>query len=299
MSNEHEFSHLRNLPLSGLSAFEAAIRLGNFRRAAEEISVTHSAVSHRIRQLEERLGVSLFERHGNRASPTAIGLQYYEVAVAALNALRDANDRIEFGERRLIRLAVMPMLGNTWLAPRLQRFHSQHPKLRFEVHTVRATDDPELLDCDLIIHYGPPPQDGLRSALVFSDQLFAVGAPRLIRALGPFNTATDFVRAPLLRYSLLTWPVWLKSAFGVSVDPQGSYFDDAMTVLEAAREGLGLTVITRVASHELLEQGSLMLAHPHGAGCRDYRVTLADTGQVKPAAIELFQWLTQDSPVSS
>lgn len=228
-----------------------------------------------------------------------MGLQYYEVAVAALNALRDANDLIDVGERRLIRIAVMPMLGNTWLAPRLYRFHMQHPKLHFEVHTVRATDDPESLDCDLLIHYGPPPQEGLRSALVFSDQLFAVGAPKLIRTLGPFKAAKDFLRAPLLRYSLLTWPVWLKSAFGVSVDPQGSYFDDAMTVLEAAREGLGLTVITGVASRAMIEHGSLVLAHPHGASGRDYRVTLADTGQVKPAAIELFHWLSQGSSAAA
>src|SRR5262245_7400652 len=229
MPHEHEVSHLRSLPLSGLMAFEAAVRLGNFRRAGEELCVTHSAVSHRVRQLEERLGAPLFDRHGNHVSPTEIGRQYFEAALAALGALRDANDEIDVGERRLVRIAVMPMLGIAWLAPRMSQFGMDHPRLRFEVHTIRATDAPSSLECDLIIHYGPAPQEACRSIQVFSDRLYAVGAPDFVARHGPFRTLDDFLAVPLVRYSLLTWPTWLRSAFGEAVDPQGSYFDDAMT----------------------------------------------------------------------
>lgn len=292
MSQEHEFSRLRNLPLSGLTAFEAAVRLGNFRRAAEELSVTHSAVSHRVRQLEERLGVPLFERQGNRLSVTETGRQYFEAAETALGALREANEEINVGERRLVRIAVMPMLGIAWLAPRMSQFGMENPRLRFEVHTIRATDTLGSIEFDLIIHYGPAPQEGGSKAQVFSDRLYAVGAPDFVRRHGPFRTLDDFLKVPLVRYSLLTWPTWFRSAFGEAVEPQGCYFDDAMTVLEAVSHGLGLTVITRVASDALLRSGKLVLAHGHGAEGRDYHATLTETGSIKPAASSFFHWLT-------
>lgn len=295
MTHDREFSHLRSLPLSGLTAFEAAVRLGNFRRAADELCVTHSAISHRVRQLEERLGAALFERHGNRVTPTALGRQYFEAAIAALGPLRGANEAIDAGERRLVRVAVMPMLGIAWLAPRLSQFGLIYPHMRFEVHTIGATDAPGSVECDLVIHYGPAQQEGARSVKVFSDRLYAVGAPDFVAGHGPFRTLDDFLRVSLVRYSLLTWPAWLGSAFGHPIDPRGSYFDDAMTVLEAVAAGLGLTVITRVASEGMLRSGRLVLAHPHGAQGRDYHATLSDTGSLKPAACTFFDWLTSQS----
>jgi DNA-binding transcriptional LysR family regulator len=114
---------------------------------------------------------------------------------------------------------------------------------------------------------------------------------------GPFERLEDFLRVPVARYSLLTWPTWLGSAFGRPIDPNGSYFDDAMSVLEAVAGGMGLTVITRVASAAMLDSGRLVLAHPHAAAGRDYHATLTDAGNVKPAARTFFDWLIScDNP---
>lgn len=294
MDQQHETSslrHLRDLPLAGLMAFEAAVRLGNFRRAAEALSVTPSALSHRVRQLELRLGAELFSRHGNRVAPTSKGLEYYEAAVAALGALSYAGDELEMRERRVVRIAVMPMLGMAWLSPRLQQFSDQNPTLRFEVHTIRATDNPGHLDADLVVHYGAPSQEGTRSFELFSDSLQVVGSPEFLDRHGPFRGLNDFLRVNLLRYSLLSWHLWLRSAFDANVHPQGSYFDDAMTVLAAVREGMGLTVITGIASQPLLDAGELVLVHPHRAQAGVYCATLSETGQLKPAAGAFFQWL--------
>jgi LysR family glycine cleavage system transcriptional activator len=290
-----EFSHLKNLPFKELCAFEAAARLGSFTLAADELCVTGSAVSHRIRHLEEQLGAQLFQRSGNRMSVTAVGITYLDAITKALVGLRAAADTIDATEHKLIRIIVAPMLGTTWLLSRLARYQAQHPDILFEITTVNAADDPLTADCDMIFHYGLQEQMGMRSIEIFTDHLYAVCSPAYLEAHGPFETFEDFLRNDLVRYGLLPWQEWFKSAFGRNHTPlHGCYFDDALTMLEAVACGAGIAVITHVCIAGMLRDRRLVLAHPHVAGTYRYFAGVTSAGAIKPAVQGLFAWMAAE-----
>jgi LysR family glycine cleavage system transcriptional activator len=295
MPSTVEFSHLKNLPFKELCAFEAAARLGSFVRAADELCVTASAVSHRIRHLERQLGAQLFQRSGNQMSVTAVGITYFDAITKALYGLRAAADAIDATEHKLIRITVAPMLGTTWLLSRLSRYQAQHSDILFEITTVNAADDPRTADCDMVFHYGEPDQMGTRAIEIFTDHLYAVCSPAYLAAHGPFEALEDFLGNDLVRYGLLPWQEWFKSAFGANHTPlHGCYFDDALTMLEAVAQDAGIAVITNVCIEAMLRDKRLVLAHRHAAGSYRYFAGMTSAGSIKPAVQGLFAWVAND-----
>ena len=121
-------------PLTTLRAFEAAARLGSFSRAAEEISVTHSAVSHQVRALERALGTPLFQRNGKRVSLTEAGRHLAGRVGAALREIADAAQVVRRRDRgRALTVSTLPSFAARWLMPRLGRFMEQHPEIDVNV----------------------------------------------------------------------------------------------------------------------------------------------------------------------
>src|SRR5690348_8399241 len=143
-------------PLSALRAFEAAARLGSFSRAAEEISVTHSAVSHQVRALERALGTPLFQRHGKRVALTEAGRHFSERVGAALRDIAEAARFVQRSARdkNVLTITTLPSFAARWLLPRLGRFMEQHPQLAVSVHTSLALVDLERDEVDLAIRFG-------------------------------------------------------------------------------------------------------------------------------------------------
>ena len=122
-------------PLTTLRAFEAAARLGSFSRAAEEISVTHSAVSHQVRALERALGTPLFQRNGKRVSLTEAGRHLAGRVGAALREIADAAQAVRRRDRgRVLTVSTLPSFAARWLMPRLGRFMERHPEIDVNLH---------------------------------------------------------------------------------------------------------------------------------------------------------------------
>jgi LysR family glycine cleavage system transcriptional activator len=284
---------ISTLPLPELAAFEAAARLGSFAKAAGELCITDSAVSHRIRHLENRLAVPLFERTGRSARLLPAGQRFAQCMADSLDRLRAASMRIDAMERRIVRIAVAPAIGNSWLLPRLIGFRQRHPSAGFEVASVAAADLESGFESDLLIHYGSGMSSAGDAVTLCSDDIRAVCAPAFQTAHGPFNRLEDFVCQPLLRHPLLSWASWTEGAFGRQHEPAlASLFDDAVSMLEATAAGMGVALSTSLACERYIAAGRLVHVHPYAQHVSDYRAQLTASGAVKPAARAFFAWLS-------
>jgi len=283
---------ISTLPLAELAAFEAAARLGSFAKAAAELFITDSAVSHRIRHLELRLAVTLFERTGRSARLLPAGTQFASCIAGGLEKLRAASDAINQLERFVIRLAVAPALGSEWLVPRLMSFRKRHPSVGFEVASVAAADSDSGFASDLVIHYGAGMSSAGDAITLLAGNIRAVCSPAFMKAHGPLDTLAKFEEVKLIRHPLLSWPSWFEGAFGRQYEPtNASFFDDAVSMLEVAATGMGVALSTSIACERLISTGRLVYAHPYADCVSDYRVQLTASGSVKPAARAFFSWL--------
>ncbi len=146
---------LRQLPaLNALRAFEAAARHESFSRAADELFVTHGAVSHQIRALEADLGVTLFARDGKRVRLSDIGRQYATEVRATLSALAEATRRLRSGERdRRLVVSMLSSFSARWVTPRIGGFIEEHPEINLELLSTNTLTDFTRDDVDVAIRF--------------------------------------------------------------------------------------------------------------------------------------------------
>ena len=237
--------------LNGLRAFETAARHGSCARAAAELRVTKAAVSHRIRRLEEQLGVPLFARRAHGLVLTPEGKAYLPDVRAAFASLRAATDELLRPQKgRTLMVSVTPTLAAKWLVPRLSAFYAAHPGIEVRIHTNMRMVDFASESIDMAIRYGPGVWPGLRSdRLQMTDEVFPVCSPALLNGPLPLRTPADLASHTLLyvAYQRPEWELWLASA-GVSTEVardlmrRGRAFDVAYMALQAAIEGQGVAL---------------------------------------------------------
>ncbi len=239
-------------PLASLRAFEAAARHLSFRAAADELSVTQSAISHQIAELERRLGVPLFHRRSRRVELTEAGATYQPY-------VREAFDRIAQGTALVTRsdttldVQVYVTVAVRWLIPRLHQFTTAHPDTRVRLNT--STFDWEFDETAgdvAIVCTERPDRPGLHATHLFDAQLTAVCSP----ALQP----VDLSRQAVLQ--LYTAPeeaeAWLQAAGLSAVAPPSTRFDSYLLAIEAAIEGQGIAVVPTFLVEGDLRSGRLV-----------------------------------------
>ncbi len=168
--------------LNALLAFEVAARQLSFTRAAAELGVTQTAVSHQIRGLEAELGTSLFRRSPQRISLTDEGQAWAAELAAVFSRLREANRRLRQRERSvrpLVSVSVIPSFGSRWLVPRLGRFLTEHPDVDVRISASERLVDFSLEPVDIGIRYGLGRYAGLSSVKLADDAFVVVAAPEL------------------------------------------------------------------------------------------------------------------------
>jgi LysR family glycine cleavage system transcriptional activator/LysR family transcriptional regulator of beta-lactamase len=233
-----------NLPsLKGLRAVEAAIRLGSFTRAADELNVTQTAISRLVREVELWLGHTLFERRANTLELSESGRVF---GPRLSDAFRELESAVSSLQRRpggpSVTIAVGPTFAMRWLIPRLPGFQRAHPGI--EVRVVTAIGDPTELrpDWTATIRLADGPGAGHAGRQLFTAALFPVAAPALAAQL---KKPADLARQTLLEveHSPQDWPRWLAAA---AVDPaklrRRLSFDYSAFALQAALDGLGVAV---------------------------------------------------------
>src|ERR1700738_5469333 len=157
----HSMSRSRLPPVSAVKAFEAAARLGSFTRAAEELNVTHGAVSRQIRLLEDWLAIRLFLRPSRNAVPTQAGTELLAEAGPALDRLAAVSRQMQTRARArgLLHVSALPPLAMRWLIPRLSDFQRDHPGLELRIVTASTSAEQFRMDVDAVIS-GPSRQPG-------------------------------------------------------------------------------------------------------------------------------------------
>ena len=260
--------------LTGLRAFEAAARHLSFTRAAEELNVTQTAISHQIRRLEDQLGLKLFVRRHRALGLTQAGAAYLPAVSGAFDDLRRATARVTaVRDEGVLTVSTLPTLAAKWLVPRLMEFQSRHPDIEVRLTTSTALVDLRRDDVDLAIRYGRGDWPGMRADFLMNDELFPVCAPAYTEAAGPLQTPADLANHTLLHVSPNpeSWHQWLTAAgFPDLQGRRNITFDLQLTALEAAMDGMGVAIARSRTAERDLQAGRLVrpfaLATPAIAG---------------------------------
>ncbi len=280
-------------PLHTLPAFEAAARLGSFLAAAEALHLTPSAISHRIRQLEEHLGQSLFERRHRAVVLTAAGRRYLAVVREALLRLDEASAVLRAPQVVRLRISAAPALGSKWLVTRVTDYQQQHPDIEFTLGT--ATGLGPLLngEADIGLRYGEEEWPGLLAWKLFEERVFPVCAPALAGAL---KNPADLDRVRLLRHPLLSWQRWFAAAGIKHPEPaSGPLYEDALLMLEAAAAGHGVALMAGTLAQPYLDEGRLLRPFAEDCPDRSFYVVAPASVQEKPAVMGFIRWLLRST----
>ena len=233
--------------LDGLQVFEAAARHLSFTRAAAELNVTQTAVSHRIRRLEEQLDQRLFLRRNRGLVLTPAAQTYLTAVSAAFQDLRLATERLTRGAKaQVLTVSTTASVAAKWLVPRLSAFTETWPDIEVRISTSTKLTDFRRDDIDLVIRYGRGAWPGLRADWLMAEEIFPVCAPSLARGAGGLKRPEDLAHVTLLHVgaALDEWQLWLTAA-GLPVDlaaRRGMRFDDRMLATQAAIDGLGVAM---------------------------------------------------------
>lgn len=245
-------------PLHALRAFEAAARLESFSRAADELHVTHGAVSHQVRALEGFLGAALFARNGRRVALTADGRVFADRVRAALRDIGEAANSLRRPERaNRLTVSLLPSFAARWLMPRIGRFMAAHPEITVNVHASLELVDFERDEIDLAIRFGNGDWPRVEAEKFMDDEYFPVASPRFNRGRLPTRPA-EIAQFRLVTSDDEPWAPWFKAAGLKLAEPEGPLFSDSSMVVQAAIDGRGIALVRRSIAEGDLAAGSLV-----------------------------------------
>lgn len=246
-------------PLSTLPVLEAAARLASFSAAAEELHVTHGAISHQIRSLEEYLGVPVFARIGRRVELTPEGAALAEQVRSALQQVADAVEAVSPAarEHKLV-ISVLPSFASRWLMPRVGSFLEAHPEYQVSVEANQARANFLTDGVDVAIRYGLGPWPGLYSLHLGGDSYLPVCSPGFRGGRLP-KKPSQLKGLPLFRLEPGYWEKWFAAA-GLDHTPpqQGVIYNDAALFLQQAIAGEGIALTRRSLVESDLKAGRLV-----------------------------------------
>ena len=287
-------------PLKGIVAFEVVARLGSINKAADELNVTASAVSHQISNLEGYVGRKLFERTSRGLVLTPVGERYQNDVTGALALIASAAHNARSSEGiEVLRIHVSPSFASLWLMPRLPAFLSEHPDLRIQLSASHTHSDFSRGEVDLDIRYGAVKWGELHVETIFEEEMLPLASPILLgRAV--MRSPEQLLAQPLIfsDVNVVQWPRWF-AAHGVPLSP-GTYalrFDRAYLVIEAAVQGLGFALESARLAAAALEKGDLVPVFPDRKGIQVHAHHLVyPEAHGRWSKVERFvQWLRREA----
>src|SRR5580692_6961971 len=207
-------------PLNALPSFEAAARHLSFSRAADELHVTHGAVSRAVRHLEDHLGVRLMTRATRSVRLTPIGSSFAAELREILEHLAAATAATTGQSSGIVNVSTIDSFAARWLMPRLSRFRRNHSDIDVRVATSERLADFVSDGIDIAIRCGGGRYPGLSAELLMEEDHFPVCSPKLLKGRFPLRTPADLARHTLLHdVFTVDWTMWLHSAGVDHVDP--------------------------------------------------------------------------------
>ncbi len=256
-------------PTASLRAFARAARTLSFKRAAEELHVSPSALSRQIQALEAHLGVALFVRQNPGLALTDEGRRYLAAVDAAFAQLEAAQDRLG-AQARPLRVSALESFSESWLVPHLRDFETAHPDVKIELEaTLRYADfarDP----VDVAIRFGTGPWEGLHSEPIVDLDFFPVCSPALAGGDPPLRRPGDLANHTLIHVAQMpgAWQDWMRAA-SAPIEPRHHVtYDHVSIALSAAESGQGVALSTAILCAQRLAARRL---------CRPFRETARST----------------------
>lgn len=254
----------RFLPsISSLLALEAVERLGSATAAAEELALTHSAVSRQLRVLEGQIGVEMFRREGKGLVLTPAGADYARSVRDCLQDLARASLRIKAGgERNSLNLGILPAFGMFWLSPRLRGFCRAHPEIMVNLTSRLSHFDFGRDKLDAAIHYGRRDWRGVHYLELARERVIPACAPGLLAGAAP--DPAGLLALPLLHLESRpgAWEQWFARQGCDVAGLQGMLFDQFLNMAEAAALGFGVALLPEFLARSEFDKGRLVPAFP-------------------------------------
>lgn len=289
--------------VNSLRALEAAVRLGSFRAAGEELCITAAAVGQHVKKLEDRLGFPLRRAARNGFVPTKTAVRAAERLASGFGHLSEAIDILtQRTAASRLALTAVPTLAGHWLAPRIPDFLRRHPGLDLRIdstHTIHVRADPEF---DFALRYGPEAPDGWQRLNLFPEYLVPVCVPELATRIGVVRAPDQLHAVPLLHVDSetsdtewLTWRQWAERFGYAPPDPHaGTRFTHATLALQSMYAGHGIHLAQ--LSIVLADLLSNRLVAPFGRAAvktgYPYRLICFGTPTPSPLHADFIEWMT-------
>jgi DNA-binding transcriptional LysR family regulator len=301
--------HSARLPaLDLLVGFESAARHLSFTKAGEELFLTQSAVSRQIKELEDQLGVPLFERRHRALSLTEAGQQFYASAAQVLTTMRAATERLraQSGRRRPLSVTTTNSFAALWLVPRLAGFTRTHPGIDVRIMAETRVQDLERDGLDLAIRHGPAALAGPNAVRLMGERVFPVCSPKLLKKI-PLEEPADLAKHVLLQYDdpdgrhpWLHWKTWLEVERIAHLRPAGTLsFSGYEQIIPAAVAGHGVALGRTPLVKDLVTAGELVAPFKSSADpARAYFAIVSKSAEGRPEVADFVAWLREEAKES-
>jgi LysR family glycine cleavage system transcriptional activator len=252
-------------PLKSVLTFEVVARLNSIGKAAEELNLTTSAVSHQITNLESHVGRKLFERTARGVELTRAGQRYQQSLAGALAVIASAAENARGEDVEVLRIQASPSFAGLWLMPRLSRFMADHPDIKIRLSASHVHSDFSRGEVDIDIRYGLTRWTDLHVESIFTEEILPLISPKLKEHLNLRNPEELLVQNLILsNVNLVQWPQWF-AAHGVSISPSqyALSFGRANLSIQAAVHGLGIALESDRLAEDALGRGLLVPVFPY------------------------------------
>ena len=286
-------------PLNALRAFEAVARHQSISAAADELCVTHSAVSRHVSKLEDYLGSKLFAREHQRLALTARGAAYAAQLTHFFDSIQHftAENFSTAAERTPLHVGVYPTYANRVLIPRLSRFQNEFPDIPFHIDTSAGPPNPNNFDVDVAIMLGTGTWPNLIAEELCAEELLPVASPKLL-GTRTLKSASDLTQFTLLHAvpRLNDWEQWFKLMGVHDINAyRGMRFDTSGMAYQAAVNELGVAMAQTTYVQEDLEQGRLVVLFDTPLKTeRSYYAVYSPGKQSDRRVLAFTQWLKRE-----
>jgi LysR family transcriptional regulator of beta-lactamase len=278
------------VPLNALKAFEASARHLSFTRAADELCVTQAAISHQVKALEERLGVSLFRRSNRGLKLTDEGVALAPTLFESFGAIDRLFEQFESGgAQAVVTVSAVGTFAVGALLERLPAFRSAHPAIDLRLLTNNNKVDLVAEGLNYAIRFGDGAWHGAEAELICTAPLSPLCVPALARTL---KRPSDLLRVPLLRsYRPQDWLAWFAAAGLEAVNLRGPLFDSSLIMVQAALRGEGVALAPYGLFRRELESGQLVKPFALDAELDGYWLTRLKSKPQNAAMLAFRHWL--------
>ena len=292
--------------LRSLRYFEVAARHGSFTGAAEELRVGQSAVSHRIKALEEQIGYKLFTRSKRGVELTDQGEFYFNEITRAFERIKAATKQLNPSVgSSVVNLTVTPLISSRWLIPRMQDFSANHPDVRLNLNHSEELVSPRTIkgavEDQVFISYRRRVPVQWRQELLFSAGMVPLCNPSLLPQGRTELDPSDLLSMPLMHEKdRRWWTEWFRMAGFTSGNiPSGPTVDAPMSLIESALNGQAVVLSPPILFQDYIEAGLLVL--PVGAQIQipiDYYLLTPEKSGVSSGVRKFTKWVRQQAAVA-